>query len=129
MTPDDASFDLAVVTNPSAAELQAAWQALRPGGALYGEWHRLPATRARVTDELEQAGFTPPACYWPTGAPARAAAGAWLPLAAPGALRYYARSRSAVKGRSAQSPAPGGRPGAAGTRRHGRGDTALCGGI
>lgn len=97
---DGATFDLAVVTNPSTAELQAAWQALRPGGALYGEWHRLPSTRARVAEELEQAGFTPPACYWPTGAPARSAAGAWLPLAAPGALRYYTRSRSAVKGRA-----------------------------
>ncbi len=94
----DANFDLAVVANPSAAELQAAWTALRPGGALYGEWNRLPATRARVTRELAQAGYTAPACYWPTGAPEQAAAGAWLPLAAPGALRYYARSRSAVKG-------------------------------
>ncbi|MFN8464422.1 MAG: hypothetical protein U0X20_02680 [Caldilineaceae bacterium] len=94
----DANFDLAVAANPSAVELQAAWTALRPGGALYGEWNRLPATRARVTRELVQAGFTAAACYWPTGAPERAAAGAWLPLAAPGALRYYARSRSAVKG-------------------------------
>ena len=100
---DDAGFDLAVVTNPSTAQLQAAWQALRPGGALYGEWRRLGATRARVTEELEQAGFTSPACYWPTGAPARSAAGAWLPLAAPGALRYYTKSRSAVKGRVRQA--------------------------
>lgn len=94
----EASFDLAVVANPSPAELRAAWTALRPGGALYGEWNRLPATRTRVTRELSQAGFTAPACYWPTGAPEHAAAGAWLPLAAPGALHYYARSRSAVKG-------------------------------
>ena len=95
--PPAANFDLAVVANPSSAELQEAWTALRPGGALYGEWNRLPAARSRVTRELVQAGFTAPACYWPTGAPERAAAGAWLPLAAPGALRYYARSRSAVK--------------------------------
>ena len=98
MALDAASFDLAVVANPSPAELRAAWQALRPGGALYGEWKGLPATRARITADLVQAGFTPPACYWPTGAPERAAAGAWLPLSAPGALRYYAQSRSAVKG-------------------------------
>jgi hypothetical protein len=94
----DANFDLAVVANPSPAELRAAWTALRPGGALYGEWNRLPANRGRITRELAQAGFTAPASYWPTGAPEQAAAGAWLPLAAPGALRYYARSRSAVKG-------------------------------
>lgn len=99
MTPDGATlFDLAVVTNPSRTDLRAAWQALRPGGALYGDWQGLLTTRARVAKDLVRAGFTAPACYWPTGAPERAAAGAWLPLSAPGALRYYAESRSAVKG-------------------------------
>ncbi len=95
----DGGFDLAVVSDPAPATLKAAWRSLRPGGALYGEWNHPPATtRAHVTGQLTAVGFTPPACYWPSSAPEREAAGAWLPLGAAGALRYYAKSRSAAVG-------------------------------
>lgn len=95
----DGGFDLAVVSDPAPATLKAAWRSLRPGGALYGEWNHPPATtRAHVTRQLTAVGFTPPACYWPSSAPERATAGAWLPLGAPGALHYYAESRSVAVG-------------------------------
>jgi hypothetical protein len=95
----DGCFDLAVVSDPSTVTLQTAWRALRPGGALYGEWNNpLAASRARVMRQLETIGFTAPACYWPSSPPEREAAGAWLPLAARGALRYYAHSRNIANG-------------------------------
>jgi SAM-dependent methyltransferase len=90
----DGGYDLAVVANPDRAALQAAWQALKPGGFCYGEWTRpLPGGASAVRRRLASAGFAAPACYWPLAHPDRGPVGAWLPVDAPAALRYYAADR------------------------------------
>lgn len=89
------AYDLAVVVNPDRATLQRAWQALRPGGLCYSEWTRpLPGGAAGVRRRLSTAGFDAVTCYWPLSHPDRGPVAAWLPLEAPGALRYFEADRS-----------------------------------
>jgi hypothetical protein len=93
-TPRDApgACDLAVASNPDRTTLAAAWAALRPGGALYAEWSSpLAGGALGIRRRLESAGFQGIACYWTWPSPARPQL--WLPLEAPGALRYFLCSR------------------------------------
>ena len=90
-----ADCDLAVARDPNQTMLRAAWAGLRPGASCYTEWYSPLAGGAKgVRRRLERAGFKDVVCYscwpWPFLAPSRY----WLPLGAPGALRYFAASRS-----------------------------------
>jgi len=86
--------DLVAVTNPDTAALGKAWQALRPGGSFYGEWSfPLLGGSGRIRRRLEAAGFTNVACYWPWPVPDISPSLFWLPLDAPGAVRYFLSSR------------------------------------
>jgi hypothetical protein len=89
-TPGDC--DLAVVIDPIQATLQRAWAALRPGGSCYTEWRSpLAGGPKGVKRRLEAAGFEGVTCYWPW--PSLSRSRFWLPLEAPGALRYFYISR------------------------------------
>jgi hypothetical protein len=99
-----APFDLAALVNPSRRELKAAWEALRPGGEIYAEW-RLPALggHGRARRRLEEAGFADVRCYWPWPRPDRSPPQFWLPLEAPGAVRFFLASRRETAPRAALS--------------------------
>lgn len=93
------SCDLAVVVNPSHAELRYAWDALVPGGALYTEW-TLPFFTLDLIRHMLRAGrFERTALYWAYPFPARASAALWLPLESPNALGYVAAQPRALKNR------------------------------
>jgi len=94
--------DLAVAIDPGAATLRRAWASLHPGGSCYTEWYSpLAGGPKGVRRRLETAGFTDVACYWCWPWPLLARSRYWLPLEAPGALRYFlisrARARSPVR--------------------------------
>ncbi|HEY6057371.1 MAG TPA: glycosyltransferase family 4 protein, partial [Candidatus Limnocylindrales bacterium] len=85
--------DLAVVADPDAELLGAAWLALRPAGVLYGEWRRAGAMLpGAIVRQLEQAGFSDARRYrpWPNLASARA----WLPLDSAAAIAFYFGQRA-----------------------------------
>lgn len=87
--------DLAVAVDPTQKTLQAAWTALRPGGACYIEWHSpLAGGPANVRRRLEATGFTNVACYWTWPWPDRGPTLFWLPMEAPNAVRYYLANRA-----------------------------------
>ncbi len=87
--------DLAVAVNPTREILQAAWTALRPGGACYMEWHSpLAGGPASVRQRLEAAGFTNATCYWTWPWPDRGPTLFWLPMEAPTVVRYYLANRA-----------------------------------
>jgi hypothetical protein len=93
LQPDRADIpgrcDVAVAAEPTAATLQRAWTALRPGGALYVEWGGLWAGGpAGIRFRLEAAGFTEIACYAPRPAPWQTVE-MWIPLESDGAVRYF----------------------------------------
>lgn len=98
--------DLAVAINPNTTTLQAAYSALRPGGAVYLEWLYLRVGGlGGVRRCLEAAGFEAISCYWCWPWPGRASALFWLPLNASRAPGYYLRSRPKARsffGRSSQ---------------------------
>jgi Phosphotransferase enzyme family len=95
--------DLAVAVNPDRATLGAAWASLRPGGACYTEWYsRQAGGPPGVRRRLEAAGFSKITCYWPWPWTQREPPMFWLPLEAPGALRYFLATRP-------QPPSPWGR--------------------
>jgi hypothetical protein len=86
--------DLAVARNPNQTMLRAAWAALRPGASCYTEWYSPLAGGAKgIRRQLESAGFRDVVCYWCWPSPSVSPARYWLPLGAPGALRYFAASR------------------------------------
>jgi hypothetical protein len=88
------SADLAALTNPNQAELEQAWEALEPGGVLYGEWYLpRPAGPTAIRTRLSKLGFLPAGSYWPWPWPERATPAFWLPLDAPGALRHFLENR------------------------------------
>jgi hypothetical protein len=86
------SCDLAVVVSPSAAVLQQASGALRPGGALYVEWSRWRRPGG-IRRELERAGFASVTCYAPRPSPIRGAE-VWVPLESDGAVRHFLAEQS-----------------------------------
>ncbi len=87
--------DLAVAVNPTPQILQAAWGALRPGGACYMEWYSpLVGGPSGIRRRLEAAGFTHVACYWPWPWPDRARTLFWLPMEALHVVQYYLASRA-----------------------------------
>lgn len=82
--------DLAVAINPTPAQLRQAWSALVPGGALYTEWYpRGSGHPFAIGRRLQAAGFRGVTCYVPWRLPPRC--DLWLPLGAPGALRFFLR--------------------------------------
>lgn len=92
-TPDAAlqsDCDLATAFNPDSKTLQSAWEALKPGGALYVEWSFRRVGRVRRL--LGSAGFRGVQCYW-SWPPVERSPLFWAPLGARGAWRYLLASR------------------------------------
>ncbi len=86
--------DLAVAHNPTRQTLQAAWAALRPGGACYVEWTSpLAGGPARLRQQLESIGFTEVTCYWPWLPPDRTSTLYWLPIESPHVIQYFLANR------------------------------------
>lgn len=86
--------DLAVAINPDQAISRAAWDALRPGGSYYAEWYSpLTGNPKGIRRRLETIGFENVICYWPRPRPSQSPSRIWLPLEAPGALRYFLNNR------------------------------------
>jgi hypothetical protein len=86
--------DLAVAVDPSPSTLRSAWAALRPGGYCYTEWYKAVAGgERRVRHTLKSAGFQGITHYWVWPWPTHSNPRFWLPLQAPGALKYFIRSR------------------------------------
>jgi hypothetical protein len=91
--------DLAVARNPDEQTLQAAWAALRPGGACYVEWTSpLAGGPAKIRQRLEAIGFTQVACYWPWPWPNRASTLYWLPIESPHIVQYLLTNRARGRG-------------------------------
>jgi hypothetical protein len=91
--PDDLC-DLAVCLNPGREQLEAAFRALRPGGACYSEWYSpLAGGPPGVRRRLEATGFRDVVCYWAWPWPSRGAPKHWVPLEASGAVRYFLASQ------------------------------------
>jgi hypothetical protein len=87
--------DLAVAHNPTQQTLQAAWAALRPGGACYVEWTSpLAGGPARLRQQLESIGFTEAVCYWPWPWPGRNSTLYWLPVESPHVVQYFLAHRA-----------------------------------
>ncbi|MDQ3811823.1 MAG: aminoglycoside phosphotransferase family protein [Chloroflexota bacterium] len=88
------SCELAVAIDPDAATLRAAAAALAPDGWCYTEWYSpLAGGASAIRRRLARAGLADVACYWPWPPPARARTRLWVPLEAPGALRYFLTTR------------------------------------
>ncbi len=91
--------DLVVARNPDRHTLQAAWTALRPGGACYLEWTSpLTGGPAKIRQRLEAIGFAQVACYWPWPLPDRASPLYWLPIESPQVIRYVLANRARGRG-------------------------------
>ncbi len=87
--------DLAVALNPARQTLQAAWEALRPGGVCYTEWTSpLAGGPARIRRQLESIGFTESVCYWLWPRPDRNLTFYWLPVEAPHVVQYLLAHRT-----------------------------------
>jgi hypothetical protein len=100
--------DLVAATNPTPDTLRTAWRALRPGGSFYSEWYSpLAGGAQKISRRLESAGFTDVACYWPWPVPSYSPALFWLPLNAPGAVRYFISNRPRRTGALARAGASG----------------------
>ena len=92
------SCDLAVARNPDPQTLQAAWAALRPGGACYVEWTSpLAGGPVKIRQRLEAIGFVQVACYWPWPLPDRASTLYWLPIESPHVVRYLLANRTSSR--------------------------------
>jgi hypothetical protein len=86
--------DLAVAQNPTRKILQAAWEALRPGGTCYIEWTSpLAGGPVRLRQQLESTGFTKAICYWPWPWPDRSTSLYWLPIESPHVIQYFLAHR------------------------------------
>jgi hypothetical protein len=87
---DPTGEDLAVLVNPRARSVRAAFRGLRPGGEVYMERY-FPTVRGphRSRRLLEAAGFTDVRCYWPWPRPDQGAPQFWLPLDAPAAATFF----------------------------------------
>jgi hypothetical protein len=89
--------DLAALVNPTEEVLLRTFGSLEPGGVLYAEWYKPRIGGAReLKDRLAEIGFLPAGAYWPWPWPQQRTPAFWLPLEAPGALRYFIRSRPPV---------------------------------
>ncbi|MBV9580863.1 MAG: phosphotransferase [Chloroflexi bacterium] len=99
--PPAASCELAVAVDPTASQLRAAWDALRPGGGCYTEWHTPLAGSARaIQRRLEGAGFEVLAQYWPrfgTTSPR-----IWVPLRLPSAIQHVVQAQPKGHGAAAR---------------------------
>ncbi len=94
-THSPSDCDLAVALNPTAETLQAAWAALRPGGACYLEWTSpLAGGPVNIQQRLAALGFTQVVCYWAWPPPDRSSPLFWLPLEAPHVIHYYLANRA-----------------------------------
>jgi hypothetical protein len=90
----DEPVDLAVLSNPTAADLARAHRRLVDGGALYVEWNRpSPAGISRHRRALLGAGFVDADFYWLWPSPRRGATQIWLPLYGDGARAHALASR------------------------------------
>ena len=90
--------DLAVVVDPSAATLLAAFRSLRPGGACYAECRGfLRGSPRRVRKALEAAGFVDADAYWFWPASKGSWPRFWLPLGARPALAYFLAARPSAR--------------------------------
>ncbi len=97
-TPSIGECDLAVAVDPARKTLQAAWTALRPGGACYTEWYSPWAGGpSSIRRRLAAVGFTHVACYWTWPQPDRGPTLFWLPMEAPHILRYYLANRAPAR--------------------------------
>lgn len=81
--------DLAVVADAAGTTLAAAFRAVRPQGACYGEWHGLRIGPAGVRRRLERAGFTRVALYWRWPASPGRSPRYWLPLESRASLARF----------------------------------------
>ena len=91
--------DLAVARNPDRQTLQAAWAALRPGGACYVEWTSpLMGGPVKIRQRLEAMGFTQVSYYWSWPPPDRASTLYWLPIESPHVVRYLLANRTSGHG-------------------------------
>ncbi|HZS87065.1 MAG TPA: aminoglycoside phosphotransferase family protein [Chloroflexota bacterium] len=89
--------DLAVAVAPDRTALRVAWEALRQGGSCYTEWDSVRVGGAAgIRRRLEAAGFEGVTCYMPR--PSFSGARLWIPLDAPGAVRYFLGNRAAAGG-------------------------------
>ncbi len=90
--------DLAVAIDPDHTTLRAAWTSLHPGGSCYTEWYSpLAGGLKGIRRRLEAAGFQHVTCYWCWPRPVLSRSEYWLPLEAPGALRYFLRGRAPAR--------------------------------
>ncbi len=95
-TAPQGTCDLAVGEDPDPPMLTRLYDALRPGGTCYTEWHHLVGGGGRIARALRAAGFADVTCYRPW--PATAAMPVyWVPLGAPGAAAFV-RSRRQLRG-------------------------------
>lgn len=104
-SPSDAQADceLGVAIEPDKKMLGALWQALRPGGVLYMEWYSpLRANALNIRRHLGASGFEEMELYFAWPPPPRGQPQFWLPLQAPGALRYFLSHRPRDKSRRHQ---------------------------
>ena len=103
--------DVAVAGAPGAAELRAAFGALRPGGSLYAEWSRPVLGGERgLRRRLTAAGFRDVRCTFAWPPPARAVPAYWLPLDSPAAASHLFRTHTCdpgVRGRLAAAARAG----------------------
>jgi hypothetical protein len=90
------SADLVVLGRPARAALEAAREALRPGGEVVCLWRLpTPAGAQRARRRLERAGFADARLYWPGPMPYRSPHKFWLPLDSPAAVDYVLAQRPA----------------------------------
>jgi hypothetical protein len=91
------SVDVAALINPDRGQVERAWEGLKPGGALYGEWYYpVPGGVSFLRRRLSKLGFLIAGSYWPWPWPERGTPAFWLPLDAPAALQYFLESRPPV---------------------------------
>jgi hypothetical protein len=82
--------DLAVAVDPDSEALAAVHSALRPGGAFFSEWRRLPGRgMASVRRRLQATGFEDVRLFLPHPDPAVSSPAAWIDLNGGSALRHY----------------------------------------
>lgn len=94
-----ASFDTAVMVNPSPREVALAAALLRPGGWLYAEVSGAPGTARRLARQLPQMGFASVQLHWHW--PNFARCTRILPLDDAGALTYgLLKGRGGMRGRA-----------------------------
>jgi hypothetical protein len=82
--------DLALALEPAVESMERARDSLRPGGTLFSQWKsRSGRVRGGIRRGLERAGFEDVRLLWPRPGAAEEHPAAWIPLEAPGVLRYF----------------------------------------